>query len=124
MAWVTNLEFLLLLLGALRSLRLLLDFGLGVLEGRKELGKQAGALGPFLLLRGFSSGILIKECVRRGSKKVKCTYRFGLILRGLVSDNLSVTIKLFSDAYEVDSRILTGLGASGAGSEAVTGAGS
>lgn len=41
---------LLFLLGALGSLNLLLYLGLAFLEGGKELGKEAGALGALLLL--------------------------------------------------------------------------
>lgn len=51
----TNLDLLVLLLGALGGLHLLLNFLLAGLEGSEELGDEAGAL---LLLGSISSSSL------------------------------------------------------------------
>lgn len=74
---------LLILLGTLGSLHLLLYLGLAFLEGGKELGKEAGTLGAFLLL-----GLLREGQVCWRNYKLD-TYSLGFLLgrlcRGLRS---------------------------------------
>jgi hypothetical protein len=75
------LFLLLILLGALRSLRLLLRLCLLVLEGSEELREQARALGTFFLL---SLGLSLEHHVIRCDRVSSSMSTYGLLFLRLL----------------------------------------